>query len=46
MDRSVDFFRTASPVDITAMLFGQPEYTDWLDESMSWKRTCRIGDRS
>ncbi|QSE88144.1 aminomethyltransferase family protein [Rhodococcus pseudokoreensis] len=26
--------------------FGQPEYTDWLDESMSWKETCYIGDWS
>jgi vanillate/3-O-methylgallate O-demethylase len=26
--------------------FGKPEYTDWLDESMSWKETCYIGDWS
>jgi vanillate/3-O-methylgallate O-demethylase len=26
--------------------FGQPEYTDWLDESMSWKDACYIGDWS
>ncbi|MGO1183552.1 MAG: glycine cleavage T C-terminal barrel domain-containing protein [Micrococcaceae bacterium] len=26
--------------------FGQPEYTNWLDESMSWKQTCYIGDWS
>jgi vanillate/3-O-methylgallate O-demethylase len=26
--------------------FGQPEYTDWLDESLSWKSTCYIGDWS
>ncbi|MGW4484377.1 glycine cleavage T C-terminal barrel domain-containing protein [Amycolatopsis sp. NPDC004368] len=26
--------------------FGSPEYTDWLDESMSWKQTCYIGDWS
>ncbi|WP_123670678.1 aminomethyltransferase family protein [Actinocorallia herbida] len=26
--------------------FGQPEYTDWLDESLSWKNTCYIGDWS
>lgn len=26
--------------------FGQPEYTDWLDESLSWKQTCYIGDWS
>lgn len=26
--------------------FGKPEYTDWLDESMSWKDACYIGDWS
>lgn len=26
--------------------WGQPEYTDWIDESMSWKQTCSIGDWS
>ena len=26
--------------------FGEPEYTDWMDESMSWKQTCYIGDWS
>jgi len=26
--------------------FGQPEYTNWLDESLSWKDTCYIGDWS
>jgi vanillate/3-O-methylgallate O-demethylase len=26
--------------------FGKPEYTDWLDESMSWKHACYIGDWS
>ncbi|MER5800885.1 hypothetical protein [Streptomyces mirabilis] len=26
--------------------FGQPEYTDWLDESLSWKEACYIGDWS
>lgn len=26
--------------------FGNPEYTDWLDESMSWKETCSLGDWS
>jgi glycine cleavage system aminomethyltransferase T len=26
--------------------FGNPEYTDWLDESMSWKQTCSFGDWS
>jgi vanillate/3-O-methylgallate O-demethylase len=26
--------------------WGLPEYTDWIDESMSWKKTCSIGDWS
>lgn len=26
--------------------FGLPEYTDWLDESLSWKQTCYVGDWS
>lgn len=26
--------------------WGQPEYTDWQDESLSWKNTCYIGDWS
>ncbi len=26
--------------------WGLPEYTDWIDESMSWKDTCSIGDWS
>jgi vanillate/3-O-methylgallate O-demethylase len=26
--------------------WGQPEYTDWIDESMSWKDACYIGDWS
>ncbi|NWL10389.1 glycine cleavage system protein T [Paenarthrobacter ureafaciens] len=26
--------------------FGEIEFTDWIDESMAWKRTCSIGDWS
>ncbi len=26
--------------------FGKPEYTDWIDESLSWKEACYIGDWS
>jgi glycine cleavage system aminomethyltransferase T len=26
--------------------FGHPEYTDWRDESLSWKQTCSLGDWS
>jgi vanillate/3-O-methylgallate O-demethylase len=34
------------PVGYNEGKFGAPEYTDWLDESMSWKETCYIGDWS
>lgn len=46
MDFAVDAFRSTPPFDILAKLFGQPEHTDWLDESLSWKPTCYIGDWS
>lgn len=26
--------------------WGAPEYTNWMDEQMSWKETCYIGDWS
>ena len=26
--------------------WGLPEYTDWIDESMSWKETCALCDWS
>lgn len=35
-----------TPVGYAWSRFGQPEYTDWLDESLSWKQTCYIGDWS
>ncbi|MEU5039982.1 glycine cleavage T C-terminal barrel domain-containing protein [Streptomyces griseorubiginosus] len=46
MDFSVDAFRATPAFDILTKLFGQSEHTDWLDESMSWKQTCYIGDWS
>ncbi|MFI7298974.1 glycine cleavage T C-terminal barrel domain-containing protein [Streptomyces sp. NPDC050121] len=46
MHFTVDAFRSTPPFDILAKLFGQPEHTDWLDESLSWKQTCYIGDWS
>ena len=36
----------ADPEGYAWSRFGQPEYTDWLDESLSWKQTCYIGDWS
>jgi vanillate/3-O-methylgallate O-demethylase len=35
-----------TPEGYSTVRWGQPEYTDWLDESMSWKETCYIGDWS
>jgi vanillate/3-O-methylgallate O-demethylase len=35
-----------TPVGHFTSRWGQPEYTDWLDESMSWKEACYIGDWS
>jgi vanillate/3-O-methylgallate O-demethylase len=26
--------------------WGEHEYTNWIDESMSWKTTCYVGDWS
>jgi vanillate/3-O-methylgallate O-demethylase len=45
MTYSVESMRTPPPVYAWSR-FGQPEYTDWLDESLSWKTTCYIGDWS
>lgn len=35
-----------TPEGYFSIRWGQPEYTDWIDESMSWKETCYIGDWS
>jgi vanillate/3-O-methylgallate O-demethylase len=32
-----------TPEGYFTVRWGQPEYTDWIDESMSWKETCYIG---
>jgi glycine cleavage system aminomethyltransferase T len=37
--------RTTPPGYFTVR-WGLPEYTDWIDESMSWKETCYVGDWS
>jgi vanillate/3-O-methylgallate O-demethylase len=41
----VDAMRSTPPGYFTVR-WGLPEYTDWIDESMSWKQTCYIGDWS
>jgi vanillate/3-O-methylgallate O-demethylase len=46
LEFSVDPFRTPPPVDLLTRLFGQFEYTGWLDEEMSWKQACYVGDWS
>jgi len=45
MTFSVDGMRTPPQVYAWSR-FGAPEYTDWLDESLSWKQTSEIGDWS
>jgi len=45
MQPSVAEMRKAPP-GYAWVRFGLPEYTDWTDESMSWKTTCYIGDWS
>jgi len=45
MTIKVESLRT--PVEGAIIQFwGLPEYTHWMDESMSWKETCMIGDWS
>lgn len=45
MTVAVEKMRT-TPEGYFTIRWGQPEYTDWMDESMSWKETCYIGDWS
>ncbi|MBM6593153.1 aminomethyltransferase family protein [Microvirga pudoricolor] len=35
-----------TPAGYFTTRWGLPEYTDWIDESMSWKENCYIGDWS
>lgn len=34
----------AIPEGYFTVRWGEPEYTTWMDESMSWKKNCYIGD--
>lgn len=45
MDKQVDLMRT-TPEGYFTVRWGLPEYTDWMDECMSWKENCYIGDWS
>ena len=45
MSTTIEEMRTVLP-GYYNVRFGEPEYTDWMDESMSWKQTCYIGDWS
>lgn len=45
MTRSTKAMRT-TPEGYFTVRWGLPEYTDWMDESMSWKDSCYIGDWS
>ncbi|HME45636.1 MAG TPA: hypothetical protein VKF36_21270 [Syntrophorhabdales bacterium] len=43
MTIDVNSMRT-TPEGYFTVRWGLPEYTDWMDESMSWKENCYIGD--
>jgi vanillate/3-O-methylgallate O-demethylase len=45
MNIDVNQMRTTPPGYFTVR-WGLPEYTDWIDETNSWKETCYIGDWS
>ena len=45
MGVDVNAMRT-TPAGYFTARWGLPEYTDWIDESMSWKETCYLGDWS
>lgn len=45
MSVDVKSMRTA-PAGHFTVRWGLPEYSDWIDESMSWKESCYIGDWS
>lgn len=45
MSIDVKSMRT-TPAGYFTVRWGLPEYTDWIDESMSWKEDCYIGDWS
>lgn len=45
MSIDVQTMRT-TPAGYFTARWGLPEYTDWIDESMSWKETCYLGDWS
>lgn len=45
MSADVKAMRSA-PEGYFNIRFGKPEYTSWMDESMSWKDSCYVGDWS
>ena len=45
MNKQIESMRMP-PEGFIIQFWGLPEYTDWMDESMSWKETCMIGDWS
>ena len=44
-NKDMNKYRVTPPGYFT-IRWGEPEYTDWMDESMSWKENCYIGDWS
>jgi vanillate/3-O-methylgallate O-demethylase len=44
-DRIIENLRSAPPIQLPG--WGRvPEYSNWMDEQMSWKETCYVGDWS
>lgn len=43
---TVESMRNTPPPIYAWSRFGEPEYTNWLDEELSWKESCYIGDWS
>ena len=45
MSQDINSYRITPP-GYFVVRWGLPEYTDWMDESMSWKENCNVGDWS
>lgn len=45
-DKTIMERMKSPPTGYFGVVWGEMEYTDWIDESMSWKKTCYVGDWS
>lgn len=46
MNKHMKLLRSVPESGYRHVGWGQPEYTGWIDESLSWKTTCYVGDWS